>query len=151
MRGCHGRDCMVVGFTSNVVSSNLAQTKCTRCSNTPVSSTNKTDCHDITKILLKVVLSTINHKPKPKSQDQLKPNLVEMVIGQIMYFVLMEKRPHSVYFSTSFDDLYLYPAYNSMGHIVFLFVHSSVPLHFVNATPLRSLVQQHSCLVMMCT
>ena len=28
---------------------------------TPVSSTNKTDCHDITEILLKVVLNTINH------------------------------------------------------------------------------------------
>jgi cobalamin-dependent methionine synthase I len=28
---------------------------------TQVSSTNKTDCHDITEILLKVVLSTINH------------------------------------------------------------------------------------------
>jgi hypothetical protein len=26
---------------------------------TPVSSTNKTDCHDITEILLKVVLNTI--------------------------------------------------------------------------------------------
>ena len=30
---------------------------------TPVSSTNKTDCHDITGILLKVELSTINCKP----------------------------------------------------------------------------------------
>jgi hypothetical protein len=29
---------------------------------TPVFSTNKTDCHDITEILLKVVLSTINQK-----------------------------------------------------------------------------------------
>jgi hypothetical protein len=29
---------------------------------TPVSSTNKTDCHDITEILLKVELNTINHK-----------------------------------------------------------------------------------------
>jgi len=28
---------------------------------TPVSSTNKTDCHDITEILFKVVLNTINH------------------------------------------------------------------------------------------
>jgi len=27
---------------------------------TPVSSTNKIDCHDITEILLKVVLNTIN-------------------------------------------------------------------------------------------
>jgi hypothetical protein len=27
---------------------------------TPVSATNKTDCHDITEILLKVALSTIN-------------------------------------------------------------------------------------------
>jgi hypothetical protein len=30
---------------------------------TLVSSTNKTDCHDITEILLKVALTTINHKP----------------------------------------------------------------------------------------
>jgi hypothetical protein len=29
----------------------------------PVSSTNKTDCHDITEILLKVVLNTINPNP----------------------------------------------------------------------------------------
>jgi hypothetical protein len=27
---------------------------------TPVSSTNKTDCHDITEILLKIALNTIN-------------------------------------------------------------------------------------------
>ena len=31
---------------------------------TPVSSTNKTDCHDITEILLKVALNTIN-QPNP--------------------------------------------------------------------------------------
>ena len=31
---------------------------------TPVSSTNKTDRHDITEILLKVALNTINHKPE---------------------------------------------------------------------------------------
>ena len=30
---------------------------------TPVSSTNKTDCHDIAEILLKVALNTISHKP----------------------------------------------------------------------------------------
>jgi hypothetical protein len=37
-------------------------------SGTPVSSTNKTDCHDITEILLKVALNTINKtKPKPKT------------------------------------------------------------------------------------
>jgi hypothetical protein len=30
---------------------------------TPVSSTNKTDCHDITEILLKVPLNTIIHPP----------------------------------------------------------------------------------------
>jgi len=32
---------------------------------TPVSSTNKTDHHDITEILLKVALNTINPKLKP--------------------------------------------------------------------------------------
>jgi hypothetical protein len=34
---------------------------------TPVSSTNKTDCHDITDILLYVALSTINLTPIPFS------------------------------------------------------------------------------------
>ena len=34
---------------------------------TPVSSTNKTDCHGITEILLKVAVNTINHK-KPQAQ-----------------------------------------------------------------------------------
>ena len=33
---------------------------------TPVSSTNKTDCHDITDILLKVVLNTIKQTNKLK-------------------------------------------------------------------------------------
>ena len=37
----------------------LAKDRCF-CSGTPVSSTNKTDRRDITEILLKVVLSTIN-------------------------------------------------------------------------------------------
>jgi hypothetical protein len=32
----------------------------------PVSSTNKTDCHDITEILLKVALNTIKQTNKPK-------------------------------------------------------------------------------------
>jgi hypothetical protein len=30
---------------------------------TPVSSNNKTDCHYITEILLKVALKTLNHNP----------------------------------------------------------------------------------------
>jgi len=35
----------------------------------PVSSTNKTDSHDITEILLKVMLNTIN-----------KPNLIQYIV-----------------------------------------------------------------------
>jgi hypothetical protein len=31
---------------------------------TPVFSTNKTDCHDITEILLKGAINTINHLPE---------------------------------------------------------------------------------------
>jgi hypothetical protein len=67
-----------VSITANVVSSNPAHGEvCTvqyyvikfvsdlrqvgGCSpGTPVSCTNKTDCHDITEILLKVALNTIN-------------------------------------------------------------------------------------------
>ena len=33
-------------------------------SGTPVFSTNKTDCHDITEILLKGAINTINHLPQ---------------------------------------------------------------------------------------
>jgi len=43
----HGRDRMVVGFTTTYAIS------------TPVSFTSKTDRHDITEILLKVALNTI--------------------------------------------------------------------------------------------
>ena len=40
---------------------------------TPASSTNKTHCHDITKILLKVALNTINQaKPKPETLQIVK-------------------------------------------------------------------------------
>ena len=55
-----------VPITINAVSSNPVQARCTQynimwwsLSMTPVSSTNKTDPHDITEILLKVALSTI--------------------------------------------------------------------------------------------
>jgi len=36
---------------------------------TPVSSINKTDCHDITEILLKVALNTINLKPNKQKNS----------------------------------------------------------------------------------
>jgi hypothetical protein len=47
-RGC---DHIVVGFTTCEISTYPG---------TPVSSTNKTDRHDVTEILLKVALNTIN-------------------------------------------------------------------------------------------
>ena len=40
---------------------------------TPVSSTNKTDFHDITEILLKVAWSTITAKPYPLCADFMEP------------------------------------------------------------------------------
>ena len=77
-RGCRGRNRMVVGFTTtyvkavhittNIVSSNPAQARCTRSQpyvikfvsdllwfslRTPVSFTNKTDHRDMDKILLR--------------------------------------------------------------------------------------------------
>jgi hypothetical protein len=39
---------------------------CDRFGGLPISSTNKTDCHDITKILLKVALNTIKPISIPK-------------------------------------------------------------------------------------
>ena len=60
-RGCQccGRDRMVVGFTTTYAISDLLQV----CG-FPISSTNKTDRHDITEILLKVVLNTIDPNQK---------------------------------------------------------------------------------------
>jgi len=43
---------------------------------TPVSSTNITACNDITEILLKVALNTINHKPNQSLKLQPKTFLV---------------------------------------------------------------------------
>ena len=39
---------------------------------TPVSSTNKIDCHYITEILLKVALNTINYKSSIKLENEVK-------------------------------------------------------------------------------
>ena len=91
-RGRHGRDCMIVGFTTcaisatNIVRSNPAQAKCTRyniiCDKicqllatgqwfSSVSSTNKTDCHNITEILLKVALNVMWYKTQMCSCQEL--------------------------------------------------------------------------------
>ena len=57
-----------VPITTNVVTSKPTQAGWTRYNiviklpGIPVSSINKTDCQDITEILLKVTLNTINHK-----------------------------------------------------------------------------------------
>ena len=63
-----------VAITTKVVSSNTAQARCQWLAagmwfspDTPVFSKNKTDRHDITEILLKVALNTIN---------QTKPNIM---------------------------------------------------------------------------
>ena len=75
-----GRDRMVVvqsvSITTNVVSSNLTHGEVYSIQHyvikfislwfslgTPMSSTNKTDCHNRTKILLKVALNTITLTP----------------------------------------------------------------------------------------
>jgi hypothetical protein len=81
LRGRRGRDRNVVGFTTayaisaitiNFVDSNPAQERYNRYNimwwrwltpGTPVFSTNKTDRHDITEILLKVALYTITLSP----------------------------------------------------------------------------------------
>ena len=56
--GLCGRDRMVVGFTTT---REISVIKCVNdCGESMVSSTNKTDCHGITEILLKVALNTIN-------------------------------------------------------------------------------------------
>ena len=84
----------------NIMWSSLSVT-CDRSVGTPVSSTNKTYRHDITKILLKVVLNTIN---------QTKPSyhrLVDITIDQFKYAtfcVIPKTEPgHGFYCSQWFE------------------------------------------------
>ena len=51
----------------------------------PVSSTNKTDRHNITEILLKVVLNTINQNPKAKIVS-LWGKIDKMYLQYLSYF-----------------------------------------------------------------
>ena len=77
--GCRNHDRMVVGFITTcaiisppkwqgILDTTLCDKVCQWLAigwcfspDTPVSSTNKTDCYDFTEILLKVVLNTITH------------------------------------------------------------------------------------------
>ena len=43
-----------------------------------VSSTNKTDYHDKTEILLKVALNTITHNPNPNSANRKRRHIIHM-------------------------------------------------------------------------
>ena len=87
-----------VSITTKTVSSNLAQARCTRynimwqslsviCersdvfSGTPVYSTNKTDRHDITEILLKVVH---HHTPPPPTPKKHTSNINGIVHNHLI-------------------------------------------------------------------
>ena len=50
-------------------------------SGTPVSSTNKTDCHDISEILLKVTLNTINRTNKQNASGNWKKEGSMIILG----------------------------------------------------------------------
>ena len=69
---------------------------------TPVSSTNKTDRHDIAKILLKVALNTINHNSNPPSC------LFALLLSKICCMLL--------WYCTSILNVYYY----KMSYIVYL-------------------------------
>ena len=113
VRGHRGRDRMIVGFTTNYVNQYLSplilwvhiliRARCTTLCNTVcqwlvtgrwftpcplVSSTNKTDRHDITEILLKVTLNTIKqitNKKNPLPCDYL-PSLFIPISLSISHF-----------------------------------------------------------------
>ena len=104
---------MVVGFTTipmqsvhitTDVSSNLDQGECTLCDNVcqwlatsrwfspgpPVSSTNKTDHHDIAELLLKVALNTIKPTNEPSSDaDDLPVSDLFLSIRLFRFFVVV--------------------------------------------------------------
>jgi hypothetical protein len=100
IRGCHGRDCMVVGFTTTCKAvpittklcefespswrNGLGTTLCDKVCQwlatglwfSPVSPTNKTDRRDITEILLKVALNTVTLMKEYEQWDIKKQKFV---------------------------------------------------------------------------
>jgi len=91
--GCCCHDCMVCGFTTTYVIGAYHHWSCeclAACwwfsSGTQVSSTNKTVCNDITEILLKVALNTIN-QTKPTNLSDMSywvhtfPSRIEVEIA----------------------------------------------------------------------
>ena len=62
---------------------------------TPVSSTNKTDCHDITEILLKVALNTIN---QPVFRDRMSEWVIVWLLFNVIWAIFQlyhgEKKLH---------------------------------------------------------
>ena len=113
--GCRTCDCMVVGFTTTCAISAhhclncefepcswrgiLNTTLCDKLTTgqwfSPVSSTNKIDCHDITEILLKLASNTIKQPNQPSNMLKiLKMNMTEgihffIVSGEQIYFTLL--------------------------------------------------------------
>ena len=109
MRGRRGRDCMVVGFITvyaisayhdyscefkprsgevyNIMWYSLSVTydRSVIFSGFPVSSTNKTDRHDIAEILLKAALSTINPPSYCVNQSLRKCILTNVVIKRFLF------------------------------------------------------------------
>ena len=110
MRGCRGRDHMVVGFTTTYAISAYHHWSCEFESRSgwgvqhyvikfvsdlwqvgcflwspQVSSTNKTDCHDITEILLKVALNTI--KQNKQQNCKVRNNDIYIRIFRYFYFI----------------------------------------------------------------
>jgi hypothetical protein len=79
------------------------------CDRSVVFSTNKTDHHDITEILLKVALNTINHqiyipqKSSPqKPLSQFRPNFAGMVLGWLPFKIVSGDLKMSSNFNCSY-------------------------------------------------
>jgi hypothetical protein len=53
---------------------------------TPVSSTNNTDGHDITEILLKVALNTINQQKPTSVSDIVSTNGLNLILEKFGHF-----------------------------------------------------------------
>jgi hypothetical protein len=63
----------------------------------PVSSTNKTDRHDITEILLKVALNTINLNPKPLYDYILQERIRYTIFFYLFQFNAVNETKGSVH------------------------------------------------------
>ena len=84
----------------------------------PVSSTNKTDCHDITEILLKVALNTIKKKLPLDGSENFQSGMFQQICFSSYHFrdVRVPNAQFFIFFNFKFNFNWIFSWWNFLLH-----------------------------------